>query len=71
MLHHQVYKDGPEVCAFGVAAQDFLEHGLGSFFVPVLELKPSKSDYQVYICNGKNRGQLFPWQHETEHLESI
>lgn len=61
MLHHQVNKDRPQVCAFGVAAQDFLKHGRSSFFVPVLELKPSKSDYQVYICNNKKQKSMKIW----------
>lgn len=67
MLHHQVYEDGPQVRAFGVAAQDFFKHGLGSLLVPVLELQPSKFDYQVHICNDKT-GQFSFYGQNRQHL---
>lgn len=56
VFHHQVYEDWPQVCAFGVAAEDFVKHGLGSLRVAILKLQPGKFGDQVHICKQREKG---------------
>lgn len=49
VFDHEVYEDGPQVGAFGVAGQDLVQHGLSSLYVSVAELQLGKLRYQIHI----------------------
>lgn len=42
MSDHEVDEDGPEVCAFRVARQDFVKHGATFLCITITELQLSK-----------------------------
>lgn len=42
MFDHEVDEDGPEVCAFWVARQDFVKHGATFLCITITELQLSE-----------------------------
>lgn len=48
MFNHKINKDGPQVCAFWVACQDFVKHGATSLRITVPELQLSKLCDHIY-----------------------
>lgn len=48
MFDHEVNEDGPEVCAFRVACQDFVKHGATFLCIAVTELQLGE------LCNHIN-----------------
>lgn len=42
MFDHEVDEDGPEVCAFRVARQDFVKHGATFLCITITELQLSE-----------------------------
>lgn len=42
MFDHEVDKDGPEVCTFRVARQDFVKHGATFLCITITELQLSE-----------------------------
>lgn len=50
MFDHEVDEDGPEVCTFWIARQDFVKHGTTFLCIAIAELQLSELADHIHTC---------------------